>query len=226
MTRIPSRAHDYYHLYNRGVDNRTLFATRGDFDRFKAYLYLLNDEDAPRAANFFASDRKEGVYESARGQKLVAIGAYSLMPNHFHILASSLVENGIARFMQKVLTAYTMYFNERTLRSGSLFQGTYKRTRTETETDLKYLYAYIHLSPAKYFHDDWRAASMEEFNIHERKLMTYPYSSANEYLTSRFVIASPEYFPRYMTRTKDLQSHLKLWFKHKEQKGANPLLDE
>ena len=70
MTRTPSRTGEYYHLYNRGVENRTLFATRGDFDRFKAYLYLLNDEDPPRAANFFASDRSGSVYESARGERL------------------------------------------------------------------------------------------------------------------------------------------------------------
>ncbi|OGG60706.1 hypothetical protein A2765_06465 [Candidatus Kaiserbacteria bacterium RIFCSPHIGHO2_01_FULL_56_24] len=208
------------------MENRTLFATRGDFDRFKAYLYLLNDEDPPRAANFFASDRSGSVYESARGERLVAIGAYCLMPIHFHILATPLVENGIARFMQKVLTAYTMYFNERTLRSGGLFQGTYKRALAEDDAHIKQLFAYMHLSPARYFHDDWRSASAEELNLLEGRLMTYPYSSANEYLSSRFVIASPEYFPRYLTRAKDMRSHLDLWLKHKDRKGGNGFFEE
>ena len=35
------------------------------------------------------------------------------MPNHFHLLVHEKIENGISKFMQKLLTAYTMYFNKK-----------------------------------------------------------------------------------------------------------------
>jgi putative transposase len=44
------------------------------------------------------------VYQRERESPLVAIAAYCLMPNHFHILLTPLVENGISKFMQKLST--------------------------------------------------------------------------------------------------------------------------
>ena len=35
------------------------------------------------------------------------------MPNHFHLLIHEKIENGISKFMLKLLTAYTMYFNKK-----------------------------------------------------------------------------------------------------------------
>jgi len=204
---------EYYHLYNRGVDKRIVFSTREDFERFKAYLFLLNDEDSARASNLFEGTTKKDVYESARGSPFVAIGAYCLMPNHFHILATPLVEQGIPRFMQKLLTAYTMYFNERTLRSGSLFEGTYKSRHAQGDTYLKYLHAYIHLNPTSFFHHDWQKASEGDLLSLEHKIGTYPYSSAHEYFTSKYIITSPSYFPRHFVRAKDMRSYLNLWLK-------------
>ena len=207
---------EYYHLFNRGIDKRMVFSTQGDFDRFKAYLYLLNDEESPRAANFFEGNRQASIYTSGRANPLIAIGAYCLMPTHFHIIATPLVENGISRFMQKLLTAYTMYFNQRILRSGSLFQGTYKSQRIQNDSHLKYLYSYIHFNPAGYFHDDWQVASEADLLALERNISTYPYSSAREYFTSTFVIVSPSYYPRYLTRAKDMRAHLNFWIKFRD----------
>ncbi|MEK7509241.1 MAG: transposase [Patescibacteria group bacterium] len=213
MRRTTFAEGEYYHLYNRGVDKRTVFSTRGDFERFKAYLYLLNDEESTRASNFFEGTRGKDPYENARGNPLVAIGAYCLMPNHFHLLVTPLLEHGVPRFMQKLLTAYTMYFNERTLRSGSLFEGTYKSRHAESDTYLKYLYAYIHLNPARFFITDWQKATEGDLHSLEHKIATYPYSSAHEYFTSKYVITSPSHFPRHFVRAKDIRSHLNFWLR-------------
>lgn len=215
MNREPFIENECYHLYNRGVDRRVVFAIRDDYERFKAYLYLLNDVENVRPANFFTPRAVDDLYTRARGQRLVAIGAYCLMPTHFHILATPLVENGISKFMQKITTAYTMYFNERTLRSGSLFQGTFKSMHAEPETYRKYIFAYIHLNPAHFFHEDWASANESDLRSVEGKIMTYPYSSAPEYRSNTFTITDPKHFPGYFEKGKDMPAHIRFWLQHK-----------
>src|SRR3954468_5400898 len=126
MRKTKFKKEGHYHVFNRGVDNRTIFISQEDYDRFEAYLYLLNDAESPRASNFFVGNRAESIFESARSEPLVAIGAFSMLPTYFHLLVTPLLENGIAKFMQKITTAYTMYYNDKYSRTGSLFEGTYK----------------------------------------------------------------------------------------------------
>ena len=82
-----------------------------------------------------------------QGARLVDILCYCLMPNHFHLIVRNNIENGIMRFMQKLGTSYTSYFNIRYERSGHLFQGKYKRIEVGTNEQLTYLTAYIHGNP-------------------------------------------------------------------------------
>lgn len=218
MRKIQFAEGEFYHLYNRGVDKRVVFTNKDDHERFQAYLYILNDTHNERAANFFYSKtRKEGLFRENRIEPLVAIGAYCLMPNHFHILATPLVENGIPKFMHKLQTAYTMYFNERTSRTGSLFQGTYKSTHVDDDEYLRYLYAYIHLNPAKLLTQEWHEASGEELRQLGSKILAYPYSSSGEYNLQKYVITDPGSFPTYFTKKGDMHSLLQFWLKYKKE---------
>lgn len=214
---------EFYHLYNRGVDRRTVFATKDDHERFQTYLYILNDAHNEKPSDCFKTiERRAASFEKSRIEPLVSIGAYCLMPNHFHILATPRVEQGISKFMQKLQTAYTMYFNKKSSRTGSLFQGTFKATHVEEDAQLKYLYAYIHLNPAKLLTEDWRGASAEELQRLGNKILSYPYSSAGEYNLGRFVIADPTPFPRYFVKSRDMRSHLHFWLKFKsEERGTD-----
>ncbi len=216
MRKIQFAEGEFYHLYNRGVDKRVVFNNKDDHERFQAYLYILNDAHNDKAANYFYSKaRRESLFENTRIEPLVAIGAYCLMPNHFHILATPLVENGISKFMHKLQTAYTMYFNEKASRTGSLFQGTFKATHIDEDEYLRYLYAYIHLNPAKLLTGDWHKASAEELRQLGSKILAYPYSSAGEYNLGKFVISNPGPFPKYFPKTKDMRAHLQFWLKYK-----------
>ena len=204
-------------MYNRGVDKRVTFYSQEDYDRFKAYLFLLNDQDATRASNYFFGKRKDEIYTTARGEPLVAIGAYCIMANHFHILATPTVDGGISKFMQRLQTAYTMYFNEKNERTGSLFQGTFKAKHVDSYEYLKYLFAYIHLNPTRYFSPTWKEFHEQEFRRHAAKIMDYPYSSVGEYTQKKFIITTPEYFPKYFLTARDIDAHLKFWLRHKLQ---------
>src|SRR3989344_1887720 len=147
---------EFYHIYNRGVEKRIIFPNISDYKRFLALLYLANSNEIIQFRNDFSRTFLEKIFEKDRGEPLVAIGAYCLMPNHFHLLLTPLVEGGISKFMLKLQTGYSMYFNIKNEREGSLFQGTYKATHAQDDEYLKYLYAYIHLNPAKLKDKEWK----------------------------------------------------------------------
>ncbi len=147
-TRGPLAPQEIYHVYNRGTEKRTIFTTKKDWDRFVALLHLCNGTKAIRMHDLQGKTFEE-LLEQDRGEPLVDIGAYCLMPNHFHLLLKQRANNGISKFMQKLITGYTMYFNKKNERSGALFQGKYKSKHAGEDRYLKYLMAYIHLNPNK-----------------------------------------------------------------------------
>ena len=199
----------FYHLFNRGVDNRTIFVSQEDYDRFEAYLYLLNDAGSTRAANFFVGKRYETIFNSPRAAQLVALGAYSLLPTCFHLVVTPLLDDGVSKFMQKITTAYTMYFNEKYQRNGSLFGGTYKAQHSTSDDHLKYIYALTHLAPAQLFNNNWHEASAIELELLARSLSDYRYSSVAEYMCGKHIITTPTYFPRFISRAKDMETYIR-----------------
>jgi len=217
MRRLIFSEGEFYHLYNRGVDKRTVFTSATEYRRFLAYLYLLNSTDAVRADSLFIRTGLEDILTYERGTPLVAIGCFCLMPNHFHILATPLIENGISKFMQRLQTAYTMYFNEKHKRSGSLFQGTYKARHAQRDEYLKYLFAYIHLNPAKLADPQWKERSRRDLRGLYEQVGTYPYSSIREYHSSRFVISDPKPFPEYFATTRDFDTYVSHWMEYKDE---------
>lgn len=114
-------------------------------------------------------------------EKLVNIGAYCLMPNHFHILVHEKSEGGISKFMLKLSTAYSMYFNKLNDRSGALFQGPFKAKHADNDEYLKYLFAYIHLNPLKIIDPNWRNYGAIDRSKAESYVKNYPYSSFGDY---------------------------------------------
>ena len=136
-----------YHLYNRGVEKRRIFLNQKDYVRFIIDLYEFNDI-AP-ALNFGRSIFAQPIevrLQSKRQQPQVALLAFCLMPNHYHIMVQQLTKNGITNFMRKLGTGYTNYFNTKYERVGSLFQGKFKATLLTHEAHFLYLPHYIHLN--------------------------------------------------------------------------------
>jgi len=118
---------EFYHVYNRGNSRQEIFHSQTDYDRFSALLYAANG-----AASIDSREVSlEDMFTFDRGEQQVAIGAYCLMPNHFHILVTPLVEGGLITFMRKLATGYSMYFNKKHHRTGSLFEGRFKSVAPE-----------------------------------------------------------------------------------------------
>ena len=120
--RIPFAPDEYYHCYTRGIDGRMTFQDKQDCERFQEYLYLCNDISPFDRSNFLKLAHN-AIFERPRRGELVAIGFYSLMPNHFHIGLQEKEEGGTSKFLQKLGTSYSMYFNAKHDRVGGLFIG-------------------------------------------------------------------------------------------------------
>jgi REP element-mobilizing transposase RayT len=78
----------------------------------------------------------------------VTLYAYVLMPNHYHLLVKTPLGN-IKRFMQRLNTAYGMYFRYKHGKPGHCFQGRYGAKLVGGDEYIIRLTRYIHLNPVK-----------------------------------------------------------------------------
>ena len=201
---------EYYHLYNRGVDKREIFLAGDDYRRFMTLLYLANSSESVRLDNILRNYAYEDLFALPRGECLVAVGAFCLMPNHFHLLITPLVRDGVTRYMLKLQTAYSMYFNIKNDRNGSLFQGTFKSEHASNDRYLKYLFSYIHLNPVKLKDPHWKNGVPKKDSLFSF-LEQYPYSSLGAYMNNTHTITNPSSFPEYFPSKKEVWGHIKDW---------------
>jgi putative transposase len=201
----------YFLISNVGSEGRIIFSSKEDFDRFEAYLYLLNSVDSPRVANLFAGGREREIFTTARGEKLIAIGAYCFTPKEFHLLVTPVADGGISKFMQKLQTAYTMFFNHKYQRTGRLFHSAYRSRQAETEDELQFFFTSVHLNAIKLFNERWHELEKEELLSLAASAMNYRYSSIGEHRTNKSVITSRDTFPRNLFSIKNASAHVRLW---------------
>lgn len=114
-----------HHVMLRGNNRQMIFSTRADYLKLLALL-------AENAAKF-----------------RVAVHAYVLMPNHFHLLVSPDSDDGLPKMMQAVGRRYVRYFNDCHGRSGTLWEGRYRSTLIQADLYLLACMAYIDLNPVR-----------------------------------------------------------------------------
>ncbi|OGZ08017.1 MAG: hypothetical protein A3C93_00500 [Candidatus Lloydbacteria bacterium RIFCSPHIGHO2_02_FULL_54_17] len=211
---------EYYHLYNRGVEQRIIFTDKKDHARFIALLRCCNtDETLNLQQHFKTGGTYEKLFQFPDKDRLVAIGAYCLMPNHFHILVRELIDGGVSRFMLKLGTAYSMYFNRKYSRKGRLFSGPFQARHVAEDNYLKYLYAYIHLNPVKIVEPKWREKGIMRRNDVRKFLAQYDFSSYQDYLGEHRVVSavlSPSEFPGYFSEKRAFREHISDWLFYDE----------
>ncbi len=211
---------EYYHIYNRGTDKRIIFLEPYDYSRFIILLHLCNSRIPVDIEKFLREGRSfPELINIVIDDRLVHIGAYVLMPNHFHILVKEINENGISLFMKKLSTAYSMYFNKKYERSGNLFQGIFKAKHAEKDEYLKYLFAYIHLNPVKLIDPYWKENKIKDKNKAEEYLLDYKHSSYLDYLNlerNENKILNISSFPEYFL-DKNFGDFINDWLSYQEE---------
>ncbi|MEK9801870.1 MAG: transposase [Curvibacter sp.] len=127
MARLPRLSVPGYphHVIQRGNNRQSIF---------------LDDDDRRQMLE---------LLESQARQFGVAIHAYVLMDNHFHLLLTPQSAESLPHMMQAVGRRYVRYFNDRHGRSGTLWEGRYKSTLIESEHYLLACMSYIDLNPVR-----------------------------------------------------------------------------
>ncbi|MBI2120388.1 MAG: transposase [Parcubacteria group bacterium] len=206
---------EYYHIYNRGTDKRLVFLDNADRDRFVRLLFVSNSTKPV----VFRNIKHLPYSDIDKGDSIVAIGAYCLMPNHFHLLVRETMSGGISAFMGKLLTAYSAYFNKKYQRTGALFESTFRAQHVDNDNYLKYLFAYIHLNPVKLTEPDWKEKGIVNIKAVSRKLSEYHYSSYDEYIGAEreeSAILSKEVFPEYFIKQTNFQDFVRDWLEYRD----------
>lgn len=202
---------EYYHVYDRGVEKRKIFLDRGDHERFVRLLYVANSVTSVHLSNY----QSLTLRNIPKGKPLVSIGAWVLMPNHFHLLLKENIEGRISLFMQKLITGYTMYFNKKYQRRGSLFEGTFRVKHLDTDEYLKYQYTYIHLNPIGIIDKGWKEKIIHDKKKSREFLEKYKFSSFRDYSDKsereESVILNKKAFPKYFEEYKEFNNMVQEW---------------
>lgn len=119
---LPGHPH---HIIQRAISTLPLFRSPTDYD-FMLALFL-----------------------SASRQFNIAIHAYVLMPDHFHLLATPAARDGLSAMMQALGRSYVRYYNAATGRHGSLWEGRFRATLIDSERYLYKCMSYIELNPVR-----------------------------------------------------------------------------
>ena len=149
-------ANQFYHIYNQGNNQETIFLERNDYLRFLTkYRFLV----APNCDTI----------------------AYCLMPNHFHFLVGvtekseeqvrlgGIEVDRVTDGFRKLLSEYAQEFNKKYHRSGSLFR---QKTKGKLLSDNSGDYAttcfhYIHQNPYRAQliknMEDWEFSSFRDY---------------------------------------------------------------
>lgn len=166
---------EFYHLINRGVDKRRVFMSESDYVRFIHDMYVFNDSQP--APNYIVKAREA----ERRRDMLVYIHAFSLMPNHYHLLVSPRKKGGMSLFMRKLNMGYAKYVNEKYGRAGVLWQGTFRKVLLERDAHFNYIPYYIHLNPLDMTFPGWRSGKVKNIRGALAFLRSFRWSSYLDY---------------------------------------------
>ncbi len=216
VRKIKLVSREYYHIYNRGNSKQKIFLDKEDYLRFSGLLYACNQKENLKVSNL---SKGQTLYDIEREEMLVDVGAYCLMPNHFHLLVTQSEDNNITNFMQKLGTSYTMYFNKKYKRTGSLFEGKFKAQHLGIDRYLKYIFSYIHLNPVKLLQKDWKEKGIKNKKEAIEYLKNYSYSSYLDFMgieRIQNVILNVDAFPKYFPNNKSFMREIFEWLNYNE----------
>ena len=144
---------ELYHIYNRGIEGRSLFVDEADRFRFLSGMKGFNNtKPIFNLQRYLAHKKGRACFDP---EPIVDFVCYSLMPNHYHFIVRQVKDGGVSKFMQKLGTGYTMYFNKRYNRTGVLLQGAFKGKHITTDEYLLHSSRYIHLNALSLIQAEW-----------------------------------------------------------------------
>ena len=202
---------EFYHVFNRTVASDPAFIQAKDVRRVLDLLNFYRYEQNLRFSFFdrLTNELKEIYLEKLSHQKpLIDIYAYSLMPNHFHLLLKQISEEGIRIFLSNFQNSFARYFNVKNKRFGSLFQRPFKAKHIQTDEELLHLSRYIHLNPVTSYLMEFEKLKESNLTSFSKYLKT---NNVNSFINTEFLIkiAGSRYkYEKFVTNQVDFQRKL------------------
>jgi len=184
----------------------------------------LNDENAVSNATYYLNRQSKEVElryvekERKPRELLVEILVFTLMPNHFHLLLRQKKEKGIVKFMQKLGTGYTNYFNKKYERVGGLFQGSFKAVLVSEEPHFIHLPYYIHTNPLSLLDNSNYGSSTSIVEKEMEFLENYRWSSFPDYIGKKNYpsVTSRGFLSEFLGGPEEYRKATLEWLKGKE----------
>jgi len=185
------------HVFNRGVDKRNIFISEADMWRFIQGMFLFNDKDISlgilRQIEIKNKGRinftllKEFIDKNKTNREpLVRIMGDCLMPNHFHLMVQEIEKGGLSKFMHRLGTGYTNYFNKKYSRTGSLFEGPFKAAKIDNDEYLKYVLVYMNIiNPGQLVEPELKEKGIENIEKVLNFAENYSFCTNPDYLGKR-----------------------------------------
>lgn len=202
----------YLHVIKRGARGVDIVRDGSDSWRFLKMLFLLNDVHFRN--DWFFEKSNTDIFNRPKHwperEQVVDILAYTLMPNHFHLLLREKQKGGVSLFMKRLGQSMTIYTNEKYQENGSLFQGAYRSKTIQEDEYLRYAAAYVMVKNAfELYPKGGLYTAQENFDDAWEWAKGYTFSSFGDYAGSRKnspilskdnllqEIFTPQYFKRY-----------------------------
>lgn len=201
---------EFYHVYNRGVDKRTVFLDKEDFERFLQSMHEFNSKKP--IGSLFENSFRDKTQLGNPVAKLVDIVSYCLNKNHYHLILRQRSENGISEFMHRLGTGFTQSFNIKYKRSGSLFQGKFKALHIDSNEYLLHFGAYVNLNNRVHqikggsFRSSWEEYIKNKNNLCAKDIVLKQFKNIEEY--KRFAENSLQDILERKARFKELEKML------------------
>ena len=128
------------------------------------------------------------------------------MPNHYHLCLRQLIPGGISKYLQKVMTGYTMYFNLRHDRSGALFQGKTKSKHVDEERYLNYLHYYIDLNPLTILYPEWKTRGVPSGSKARMFLEKFPWNKRTKYGSVNFNVEKIKLYENSLQHSRKVKT--------------------
>ncbi len=175
------------HVVKRGARGMEIVRDEADRRRFAGLLFTLNDEytDSNRIRSTSTLQMFERPNSWPEPQPITQILAWTLMPNHFHLVVKETQEGGIATFMQRLCGSMSVGFNAKYNEQGSIFQGGYRGKVVDDDNYLRYLIFYVLVKNVMELYPGGLRVAIREFDRAWQWALAYPYSSLPVYAQNK-----------------------------------------
>jgi len=232
---------EIYHIVLRAVGDSMVFKDEKDYYRGIFSIYEFNNSNFVSIWRRRQQRKKEKLLEKTTSEflavsetarflrsptpqnladkrdKLVEILEFSFMPNHIHLLARQLKDNGISQFMQKVGGGYANYFNKKYERKGHLFSQ-FRAIHIKTDEQLRNVFVYIHVNAISLIEPGWKENGIINPDEVIKFLKNFKWSSYQDYIGQKnfLSVTEREFMLKEVGGQQGCRESLENWIKYKK----------